>query len=201
VSINFKAVQGRLGIAADGIAGPVTFTEILAEVAGVAMPTDTMTALGKGFAAHILASGIADTAVRLGNFIGQAAHETEDFRFLREIWGPTPAQRGYEGRADLGNDQPGDGQRFLGRGIFQITGRANYADAGHRLGLDLVGNPQLAEQPDVAVQTAIDFWNFHHLSALADSGQEDVITRRINGGVNGIADRRALVAKAKALLS
>ena len=199
--IDFKAVQGRLGITADGIAGPETFTEILAEVAGVAMPTDTMTSLGKGLAAHILTSGIADTSVRLGNFIGQAAHETEDFRFLREIWGPTPAQRGYEGRADLGNDQPGDGQRFLGRGIFQITGRANYADAGHRIGLDLVSNPQLAEQPDVAVQTAIDFWNFRRMSALADSGQEDVITRRINGGVNGIADRRALVAKAKALLS
>ena len=198
--IDFKAVQGRLGITADGIAGPVTFTEILAEVAGVAMPTDNMTALGKAMAVHLPASGIADTAIRLGNFIGQAAHETEGFRFLREIWGPTPAQRGYEGRADLGNDQPGDGQRFLGRGIFQITGRANYADAGHRLGIDLVGNPQLAEQPDIAVQTAIDFWNFRHLSVLADAGQEDQITRRINGGVNGIIDRRTLVAKAKALL-
>jgi putative chitinase len=89
----------------------------------------------------------------------------------------------------------------MGRGIFQITGRANYADMAIRTGLQLVEQPELIEVPDTAVLTACIYWKTRKLSLLADAGREDEITRRINGGVNGIADRRALVAKVKELFA
>jgi putative chitinase len=187
-----------IGIA-DGIAGRRTYAALLAHVSGRRM--DGLLELGAGCAAHLPGHGIADTPARLANFLGQAAHESGGFQFMREIWGPTPAQRRYEGRRDLGNTQPGDGKRFMGRGIFQLTGRANYAEMAVRTGLPLVDQPELAERPDTAVLTACIFWQTRGLSALADAGQEDTITRRINGGTNGIADRRRLVGIAKGMLA
>lgn len=203
--INWTAVQRRLADAKlavgpiDGAPGAHTFGALLAYVAGSPKVADLQLSIGAGMAAHLPAYSISASAERLGNFVGQGCHETVGFKFLREIWGPTRAQQRYEGRADLGNTQPGDGQRYLGRGIFQITGRANYASMGQRLGLDLEANPALAEQPDTAVLTACEFWKACGLAALADAGQGDAISRRINGGDNGIAQRRVLVARAKEL--
>ncbi|MBC2668764.1 glycoside hydrolase family 19 protein [Novosphingobium piscinae] len=154
---------------------------------------------GEAASLHLPQSGIDQTAARICNFVGQAAHECNRFRNMREIWGPTPAQVRYEGRADLGNTRPGDGRRYLGRGIFQLTGRANYRQIGNAIGIDLESNPELAETPDVAVQTAAFFWRTRNLNLVADKGEEDRITRLINGGTNGIADRRQLVARAKGL--
>jgi putative chitinase len=204
--IDFAAVQRRLAAAhvdpgaADGKAGPHTYAALLAFVASHSAPGPQTTALAAGMVAHLPAYGIDATPARLGNFLGQACHESGGWQFLREIWGPTTAQQHYEGRADLGNNQPGDGYHFMGRGIFQITGRANYAHMGAAIGLDLIGNPQLAEVPDTAVWTACEFWKMRGLSALADQGSEDAITVRINGGVNGRDERRALVARAKSIL-
>lgn len=164
-------------------------------------PMAAMQALGAAAANHLARYGIMDTPERLANFLGQAAHETGQFRYLAEIWGPTPAQRKYEGRADLGNTQPGDGYRFKGRGVFQLTGRANYATVGARIGQPLEAHPELAERPEVAIQTACDFWQTHGLSLLADQGLEGTITRRINGGTNGIEERRRYVARAKGLMA
>lgn len=87
--------------------------------------------------------------------LGTAHFETGQFKWMREIWGPTPAQKRYEGRADLGNTQPGDGKRYMGRGFVQITGRRNYTDWSKRLGIDLVNKPELAEQPDIAAQIIV----------------------------------------------
>lgn len=87
--------------------------------------------------------------------LGTAWHETGRYRFMREIWGPTAAQRRYEGRKDLGNTVKGDGKKFLGRGFVQITGRRNYSDWSRRLGLDLLKEPQIAEKPDIAVHILI----------------------------------------------
>ena len=84
--------------------------------------------------------------------LATAKHESGNFRYMREIWGPTAAQKRYEGRADLGNVQKGDGKKFLGRGFAQITGRRNYQDWSRRLGLDLLKEPQLAERPEIAVR-------------------------------------------------
>lgn len=184
---------------ADGIAGKRTHTALLAFVAQ--RPMEPLQALGQAMAVHAPAHAITETAARLANFLGQACHETGAFRYLREVWGPTDAQKRYEGRRDLGNTQAGDGYRFRGRGIFQLTGRANYRDIGASIGQPLESSPELAERPDIAVLTACRFWQSRGLNALADQGLEDTITRRINGGTNGIAERRSYAARIKALLS
>ncbi|WP_395449971.1 glycoside hydrolase family 19 protein [Aminobacter sp. UC22_36] len=88
--------------------------------------------------------------------LATAWHESGRFRYMREIWGPTAAQRRYEGRKDLGNTVAGDGKRFMGRGFVQITGRRNYADWGRRLGLDLLNAPQLAEKPEIAARIIVE---------------------------------------------
>lgn len=130
-----------------------------------------------------------NTPRRQAAFIAQSAHETGGFVHVREIWGPTPAQQRYEGRADLGNTQPGDGGRYRGRGPFQITGRANYAACGIALGVDLVAFPQLLESAELGSRAAAWYWHARGLNELADVDDFEGITRRINGGLNGYADR------------
>jgi putative chitinase len=133
--------------------------------------------------------------------IAQIRHEYGQLRYVREIWGPTAAQRGYEGREDLGNTVPGDGRKYCGRGLIQITGRANYAKCGEALGLDLINHPELLELPQHAAMSAAWFWKQKGLNDLADRDQFNTITRRINGGLNGLADRLALWEKARAVLA
>ncbi|RWL14898.1 MAG: hypothetical protein EOR57_31625 [Mesorhizobium sp.] len=87
--------------------------------------------------------------------LGTAWHETGAYKYMREIWGPTAAQRRYEGRKDLGNTVAGDGKKFMGRGFVQITGRRNYTDWSKRLGIDLLKEPQLAERPEIAVKILV----------------------------------------------
>lgn len=129
---------------------------------------------------------------RAAAFIAQVGHESGQLRYVREIWGPTAQQAGYEGRADLGNTVTGDGSKYRGRGLLQITGRANYAACGEALGLDLVNQPTLLEQPQHAAMSAAWFWSTRGLNTLADQREFVKITRRINGGLNGLADRQAL---------
>lgn len=129
------------------------------------------------------------TPRRVAMFLAQVGHESGGLRYLREIWGPTKAQAGYEGRRDLGNTEPGDGFRFRGRGLIQITGRANYAAAGRALGVDLLAEPEMLEQPGLAARSAAWWWAAHGLNELADTGDVRACTRRINGGLNGIDDR------------
>jgi len=203
VTIDFSLAQRRLISGsysiggADGVPGPKTWAGILAFV-GQRQMSATLP-LGEAAAVVLHGTSVVQSPARLANFLGQAAHESGSWRYLREIWGPSPAQRGYEGRADLGNCRPGDGRLFCGRGLFQLTGRGNYARAGKALGLDLETHPQLVEQPAIAWRTALWFWTTHNLDALADAGREDDITRKINGGVTGIERRRALVQRAKGL--
>lgn len=140
------------------------------------------------------------TPERIRAFLAQVGHESGRLRHTREIWGPTPAQIRYEGRADLGNTQPGDGKRFMGRGLIQITGRANYAQASDALGEDFIAFPALLETPKWASRSAAWYWQSRGLNALADAGDYDRITRRINGGLTGRADRIALLERAEALI-
>jgi len=142
-----------------------------------------------------------DSPVRQAAFLAQIGHESGQLRYVREIWGPTAAQQRYEGRKDLGNTQPGDGARFKGRGLIQITGRENYRKAGAALGLPLLDQPELLEQAEWAAASAAWWWSSHGLNELADAGRFEDITRRINGGLNGQADRLALWEKAKAVLA
>jgi putative chitinase len=139
--------------------------------------------------------------LRIAAFIAQVGHETGQLRYVREIWGPTAQQAGYEGRADLGNTVKGDGSKYRGRGLIQITGRANYVACGEALGLDLVNQPVLLEQPQYAAMSAAWFWSTRGLNTLADAGDFVKITRRINGGLTGQDDRQALYDRALAVLA
>lgn len=142
---------------------------------------------------HMRHAGI-DQPTLIAAFLGQGGHESAGFKYTREIWGPTKAQSRYEGRADLGNTQPGDGKRFLGRGLFQITGRANYEKMSKILGIDFVSYPELLETVRYACASACAYWNLHNLSDIAIKGDEasfERLTRKINGGLNGYPDRLA----------
>jgi putative chitinase len=138
-----------------------------------------------------------NTPARQAAFLAQIGHESGQLRYVREL----ASGIAYEGRADLGNAQPGDGVRFKGRGLIQITGRTNYAKCGEALGLDLVGQPNLLEDPVNACRSAGWFWKTHGLNELADASDFIRITRRINGGTNGLADRQALLERAVGVLS
>lgn len=143
-----------------------------------------------------------DTPERQAAFLAQLAHESGRFKYVRELWGPTPAQVKYEGRVDLGNTFTGDGFRFRGRGLIQITGRDNYRRIGAALGMsDILEHPEILEEPANAARSAGWFWKTHGLNDLADQGDFIRITRRINGGVNGLAERQALWESAKAALA
>lgn len=141
-----------------------------------------------------------NTPTRAAAFLAQISHESGQLRLLRELWGPTPAQSRYEGRIDLGNTQPGDGRRFMGRGLIQITGRKNYVLCGFGLHLDLIANPALLEQPDAAAASATWFWHAKNLNRFADADDFLGLTRAINGGTNGLAERQAFWNRAKAVL-
>ena len=138
---------------------------------------------------------------RVAAFIAQIGHESGQLKYVKEIWGPTAAQARYEGRKDLGNTVAGDGSKYRGRGLIQITGRANYMTCGEALGLDLIKQPELLEKPQHACMSAAWFWATKGLSTLADAGQFDKITRRINGGQNGAADRQTLYTRALKVLA
>ena len=156
------------------------------------------------FAPHLTAAMARyeiDTPLRQAHFLAQIGHESGRLQHTREIWGPTEAQKRYEGRKDLGNTVPGDGFKYRGRGLIQITGRANYAACGEALGLDLINQPELLEQPKNACLSAAWFWATNGLNTLADADKFEAITRRINGGLNGQADRLKLWSKATAVLA
>ena len=140
--------------------------------------------------------GIA-TPARQASFLAQLAHESGQLVYVREL----ASGAAYEGRRDLGNVQPGDGVRFRGRGLIQVTGRSNYAACGKALGLDLLGQPALLEQTVNACRSAGWFWQSRGLNVLADAGDQVAVTRRINGGTNGLAERLAFFKVAQRVLA
>ena len=101
----------------------------------------------------------------------------------------------------MGNTDPGDGWKYRGRGLIQITGKNNYQLCGEALGLDLLAQPELLVKPQNACMAAAWFWATNGLNTLADAGKFDAITQRINGGQNGAADRQALYARALKVLA
>lgn len=171
---------------------------------------EIMPRLGKGtrdlylpFLNEAMAKFEINTPLRAAAFLAQIAHESDELKYFEEIWGPTPAQKGYEGRKDLGNTELGDGRRFRGRGPIQLTGRANYKKFGELLGVDLIGDPDLAAKPEYAFQTAALYWRRKGLNELADGGSDEDfkdITIRINGGLNGLANREKYYDLAKKAL-
>lgn len=138
--------------------------------------------------------------LEVAHFLAQTLHETGGLKWLEEIWGPTAAQARYEGRADLGNVLPGDGYLFRGRGLIHLTGRNNYSRAGTALNLPLVDRPELAAEPEHAARIACWYWNSRGIGKAALRDQLETVTRAVNGGLNGLADRAAWLARAKAAL-
>jgi putative chitinase len=127
------------------------------------------------------------TDARIAAFLGQLAQESGELRYVCEI----ASGEAYECRADLGNCKAGDGMRFKGRGLMQITGRTNYLNCSLALFGDdrLLREPELLEQPLAAADSAGWFWETNGLNELADNGDFEAITRRINGGLNGYGQR------------
>ena len=142
---------------------------------------------------------------RMAAFIAQIGHESGQFRYVRELGNDQYLSKYDTGTLAkrLGNtpEADGDGQKYRGRGLIQITGRANYMLCGEALALDLINQPELLEKPQHACMSAAWFWASRGLNTLADAGQFDTITRRINGGQNGAADRQALYARALKVLA
>lgn len=189
-----KQLQARLGVTSDGILGRGTYTALFRRLGS---PPERAGELALGANVHIPAAGIDKTALRLAHFFAQLGHESGSFRYMEEI----ASGQAYEGRKDLGNVQSGDGRRFKGRGPIQLTGRANYRDYGRRIGIDLEAHPEIAAIPSLGMLTACTYWTVKGLNALADADDVEGITRKINGGLNGLADRKERLRVMKALLA
>ena len=168
-----------------------------------------------------------DTPSRQAAFIGQCAHESGNFRILEEnlnysaarlmaVWpsrfpsldvaeqyanNPEKlANKIYSGRMGNGNEESGEGYAYRGRGLIQMTGKEAYANCGSGLGMDFIGDPNWLVDPKYATLSAGWFWNKKGLNALADSGDIETMTKRINGGLIGLEDRKAKIAKAREIL-
>lgn len=139
-----------------------------------------------------------NNGLRIAAFLAQIAHESGELRYVREL----ASGEAYETRTDLGNtpERDGDGPRFRGRGLLQITGRDNYRACGDALGVDLLSQPELLEQPLFAARSAGWFWYEKGLNDFADKGAFLLITKRINGGTRGWAERWAYYERAKEVL-
>ena len=139
------------------------------------------------------------------NYSADALRKTWPSRFNAEL--ASTAARKPEQIANIaygnrmGNTAAGDGWKYRGRGLIQITGKKNYGACGEALGLDLIAQPELLEKPQHACMSAAWFWATSGLNTLADLGAFDTITQRINGGQNGAADRQAQYAKALKVLA
>lgn len=180
----------------------------------------TLVRIALGIDAYAAEFGV-DTILRRAHFIAQIAHESGGFKRMvenlnysamriGEVW-PRLAPRAHElahrpealanaayaNRLGNGDEASGDGWRYRGRGLVQLTGRENYRTMGMALGLELSANPNQAAEPEIAVRIALTFWRSRNCNDPADMDDVDAVTRLINGGTHGLAERRALTEKAK----
>ena len=186
-------LQKAVGVHDDGIIGRGTLTAVFRKLGANQARAEE---LGLAANVHFRTYGILDNSLRLIHFLAQLAHESGNFRYMEEI----ASGAAYEGRKDLGNTQLGDGKRFKGRGPIQLTGRANYRRYGQQLGIDFENNPAIVAIPSVGLLVACKFWSDNGLNALADQDDVLTITRRINGGTNGLADRKAKLEMIKGMM-
>lgn len=154
-------------------------------------PEDVTNVLSEG--KDVLKEYGITTPERQKHFLAQMSHESGGFRHMEEQISDEKAEVNYGPNSRvgkvLGNTEPGDGAKYKGRGIIQLTGRYNYKRYGDLIGVDLVNNPELASDPKIALKIAAAFWQEKGLNNLADAGNIREITRRINGGYNGLQDR------------
>jgi predicted chitinase len=168
----------------------------LIQIAGVSAPRDRLRELAPSVNQTLERYQI-NTALRIAHFIAQVAHESDCFNAMEEY----ASGEDYEGRDDLGNTQPGDGVRFKGRGLIQLTGRSNYASFSKAMNVDFMAQPTLVAQAPYAVLVAGWFWDKNQLNQLADRDDLREVTRTINGGYNGLEDREHYLQAAKRVLN
>ena len=137
-----------------------------------------------------------DNTMRICHFLSQIAHESGELKYTREL----ASGAEYEGRKDLGNTKKGDGVRYKGRGLIQITGRANYHQISKSTGIDFEGHPDWLELLQWATMSACWWWKMHGLNELADRNCFTAITKRINGGTKGLEDRLKYLGRAKMVI-
>jgi putative chitinase len=147
--------------------------------------------------APTLDSYAINTKLRIAHFMGQVTHECAGFRTTEEF----ASGAAYEGREDLGNVKKGDGKRYKGRGLIQLTGRANYRTIGAKLGLPLEDEPALAAEPVTSLKIACEYWLSRNINTAADLDNLITATKLVNGGLNGLEDRRKYLQKAKTVLA
>ena len=186
-------LQKAVGVKADGILGRGTLTAVFRKLGASQSRAEE---LGLAANIHFRTYGILDSSLRFIHFLAQLAHESGNFRYMEEI----ASGAAYEGRKDLGNTQAGDGKRYKGRGPIQLTGRANYRRYGQQLGIDFENNPEIVAIPSVGLLVACKFWFDNGLNELADKDDVMAITKRINGGTNGLADRKAKLEIIKGMM-
>jgi len=183
--------------------------EVLARIAGSA-PNENMTSTLMGLRKAGVGAGL-NRPHRLAHYLAQLAHESGIWKYDREIWKPTAAQLKYEGRSDLGNTQPGDGYKYRGRGPIQITGRTNYRKFARWARSMDANAPDFEADPEAVLTdpweglSPIWYWDSGNptgrsLNTFADANDLLTITRRINGGTNGLADRKAKYTRAALVL-
>jgi putative chitinase len=126
-----------------------------------------------------------DTLLRERHFIAQLAHESGSFNYVKEL----ASGEAYEWRKDLGNTHGGDGVKYKGRGLIQLTGRNNYQKLTNDFGVDFINHPETLESPEFAVKSACWFWQTNGLNPIADWDDIKSVTKRVNGGYNGLQDR------------
>ncbi len=143
-----------------------------------------------------------NTNLRICHFLGQVLHESGAFRYSAEIWGNTPAQLGYDTRVDLGNtpEHDGDGYKYRGRGWIQLTGKTNYRQASTEFAQDFINNPDLLAKEPWDGLAAGWYWSKKGLNVFADNDDVLTITKKVNGGYNGLNERKMWVVKAKSIL-
>jgi putative chitinase len=143
-----------------------------------------------------------NTSLRMSHFLAQVLHESSAFRFSVEIWGNTEAQKKYDTRVDLGNtpELDGDGFKYRGRGWIQLTGKTNYRLASAEFTQDFLNNPELVGKEPWDSLVAGWYWNKRKLNGFADADDIITVTKKVNGGFNGLSDRKMWLAKAKTAL-
>lgn len=205
-----KEWQSKNGLTSDGIVGDGTWNKLF-EINSQITDAVTQTALKldklKDHIPDAVLAQIPDTAakfnittnLRLAHFLSQCAHESGNFKWVVEF----ASGLAYEGRKDLGNTQPGDGVKFKGRGFIQLTGRANYDKFSKFVNEDCVSRPELVATK-YPMMSAAYFFDKNNLWKTCDAGSTDddvvKVTRRVNGGKNGLDDRLEKFHKFWALL-
>jgi putative chitinase len=145
---------------------------------------------------HMVERFHINTPLRQQHFLAQCAHESDHFQTTREY----ASGKAYEGRKDLGNNQKGDGERYRGRGLIQLTGRANYESASKALGEPYAADPALVEKFPAAAVVSGWFWSTHDINKHADRDDVRAVTKVVNGGLNGLDSRMVALKNAKTVI-